>query len=244
MSKYIINILFLFLSFPAFAQEDTADEPSPPPKYVDSVHQLRFGIDILKPVISTFLTAQRSYEFEIDYYFKKDIYVVAEGGWGSAEFETNKLSYSSSNYFARAGINKSMFARMSAKDWDMGFIGARYGIAPIQRSKASYFIEDPFWGNRTGTIPSANMVAHWFEVTGGVRVELVKGLFTGWNVRGKFRLNQNSFKELPPSYIAGYGMGDKNSIFDFNFYLSYAIRWKKAVNNLGDTNNAASSQAK
>jgi hypothetical protein len=40
-------------------------------------------------------------------------------------------------------------------------------------------------------------------------------------------MNGSSFKDLAPLYIAGYGRGDKNSIFDFNMYLSYAIRWDR-----------------
>jgi len=56
-------------------------------------------------------------------------------------------------------------------------------------------------------------------------VEIFKGLFAGWTIRGKFRLNQAPFRELPPAYIAGYGKGDKNAIFDFGFYINYAIRW-------------------
>jgi len=103
----------------------------------------------------------------------------------------------------------------------------RYALAFIERSEARYTIFDNFWGNTSGTIPGKNMTAHWLELTGGVRVELAKGLFTGWTIRGKFLLNGNQFKDLPPPYVAGYGRGDKNSIFDFNFYISYAIRWKK-----------------
>jgi hypothetical protein len=65
------------------------------------------------------------------------------------------------------------------------------------------------------------------ELTGGMRVELVKGLMAGWNLRGKFMMNGKSFKDLSPLNIAGYGKGDKNAAFDFNVYMSYAIRWKK-----------------
>jgi hypothetical protein len=65
------------------------------------------------------------------------------------------------------------------------------------------------------------------EVTGGMRVELVKGLMAGWNVRGKFLLNTADFRDLAPLYVAGYGRGEKNAVFDFNLYLGYAIRWRK-----------------
>ena len=51
----------------------------------------------------------------------------------------------------------------------------------------------------------------------GVRVEIIKQVFVGWSIRGKFLLNAKKFTELPPYYIAGYGRGEKKSIFDFKF---------------------------
>jgi hypothetical protein len=135
------------------------------------------------------------------------------------------LSYRSNNIFFRTGFNKTIFPPTTRKDWDIVCIGLRYAVGLIQRGQASYLIKDSIWGTHSGTIPAQNKTAHWFEITGGVSVELFHGLFAGWNVRGKFLVNQKAFQELPPSFIAGYGKGDNNSNFDFNFYLSYAIRW-------------------
>jgi hypothetical protein len=47
----------------------------------------------------------------------------------------------------------------------------------------------------------------------------------GWNLRGRFLLNETSFRELRPVFIAGYGRGDRSLILDFNVFLSYSIRW-------------------
>lgn len=232
MSKYFINIFLVLLPFAAFAQEaDSVTEEETETQVIraDSFSQVRFGFDISRPVWNYFLEDRTGYEFALDYYYKKELYFVAEGGWGSARLDYADLRYSSNNAFIRAGINKGMLKRLSPHDWDMGFIGVRYGVAPISRSQASYTIIDSFWGNTSGTIPADNMTLHWAEVVGGIRVELVKGLFAGWSVRGKFRINKSDFQELPPSYIAGYGKGDKGSIFDFNFYIDYAIRWKRAA---------------
>lgn len=227
MLRYITSILFLLLSIPAFAQdEDTAAAPA---ISVDSFHQFRIGIDISRPIINAFIKERQSYELEADYYHKKDLYFVAETGWGSADVtdSAQQLVYNTSNIFFKAGINKAMIARISNKDWDIAFMGLRYGVGLIQRSTATYTTYDNFWGSTTGTIPAKSYTAHWFELTGGVKMELVPGFFAGWNVRARFMLNRKSFSELPPSYIAGYGRGDKGSIFDFNFYLNYAIRWSK-----------------
>jgi hypothetical protein len=229
MLKYFINILFLLLSFSVSAQEieEMEEEETTKPVSVDSFSQVRLSFDVSRPVWNYFLTSRQSYEFAFDYYFKKDLYFVAEAGWGNATVDYIDLKYNTSNTFFRLGINKSLLKRQSSKDWDMGFVGVRYGLAPIQRSVASYIVIDSFWGSTAGTIPAKNMTLHWAEVTAGVNVEVWKGLFAGWTIRGKFRINKGDFKELPPYYVTGYGKGDKGSVFDFNFYLGYAIRWRR-----------------
>jgi hypothetical protein len=218
------------LSAPAFAQDADTTDVDNPKVSMDSLHQLRFSVDISKPVINAFIKQRQAYEFEIDYYYKKELYFVAEGGWGSADVidSAKTLVYNTSNVFLKAGINKAMLPRMSKKDWDLLLLGARYGIGFINRSNASYTTYDNFWGTTTGAVPAKSYTAHWAEITAGMKVELIRGFFAGYNVRARFLLNRKSFSELPPSYIAGYGKGDKGSIFDFNFYLSYAIRWQKA----------------
>lgn len=197
----------------------------------DSLHQLRISFDISKPLskllVKDSLSFRESFEFEVDFYHKKELYLVAEGGWGSGKVDYPDLRYSTKNTFFKAGVNKSLLVRRGVHDWDQAFIGVRYAMAFINRSDAYYESDSNFyWGKTSGIIPGDKMIAHWFEVTAGTRLEVWRGIFIGWNIRGKFRLNKKAFQELPPYFIAGYGKGDKNSIFDFNFYLSYAIRWQ------------------
>ena len=226
MLKYFISSVLLLLSFACHAQMDDDDSTA---KVVisDSLRQLRFNFDLSKPAVNFFQNDRSEYNLSVDYYYKKEIYLVAEGGFGNAKVNYDDLKYNSNNTFFKIGVDKSLFARNSNHDWDMAFIGARYGIGLIHRGAASYTVVDSFWGNTYETKEAKDVTAHWFEVTGGVRLEVVKSLFVGWNIRGKFRLNQGAFKELPPSYIAGYGKGDKNAVFDFNFYVGYALRWQK-----------------
>ncbi len=198
----------------------------PPVVLPPKTRQLRLGVDISKPIAAALQKDRMGIELMVDYYLRKELYLVAEGGGGNVRYHYPDLSYDASNTFFRFGIDKSMLARMDPGDWDMVFIGARYGMALVQMSSASYITKDPFWGETSGTLPARRFTGHWFEVTGGMRVEMVKGFFIGWNVRGRFLLNRSAFRELAPLYVAGYGRGDKNGIFDFNFYLSYALRKK------------------
>ncbi len=226
MLRYFISILLMAVTLPAFAQDDEDSRPA----VKDSAHQIRIGFDVSKVVYNQLQSDKQkriAYEVELDYYWKKDVYWVLDAGLGNASLDYTDLSYKSDNVFFKAGINKSLLPRLKTSDWDMAFIGLRYGVGLINRGDANYTITDSTWGTSSGTIPGSSLTAHWMEITGGVRVEVVKQFFIGWNVRGKFMLNPKQFKELPPYYIAGYGKGEKSTAFDFNVYVSYAMRWAK-----------------
>lgn len=220
-------------ALPVFAQSDTAtnaEEKTPDrPKNIAG-HQLSIGFDIAAPVRNYLTNNRYSYELEVSYYHKKEYYWVAEGGWGGSDVNFNDLKYNTTNYFGRLGFNKSILYRESTHDWDMMFIGMRAALSNVNRGNATYTVIDSVWGNQPGVSAGKNFVAGWLEITTGMRVELAKGLLAGWNLRGKFLMNGRSFKDLAPINIAGFGRGDKNANFDFNLYLSYAIRWSRKNN--------------
>ena len=197
-------------------------------------HQLCFGADIVHPINNAFVSDRFGYEFEMDYYTHNELYLAAEGGWGGSTVAYTDLKYNTTNNFFRFGFNKSILTRDRPTDWDMMFIGFRAGIADVNRAPATFTVLDSVWGNTTGTAPGKSFLAYWAEITGGMRVEFVRGLFGGWNIRGKFLMNGRSFNDLAPLYIAGYGKGDKNVNFDFNVYISYGIRWRRRNSALSD----------
>ncbi len=201
-----------------------------PKKKIQAGRQLCIGIDAVHPVLNSLVSDRFGYEFAIDYYTHNEMYLTAEGGWGGATVNYSDLKYGSTNNFLRFGFNKSILARDRPTDWDMMFIGFRAGVSDVHRTPATFTVMDSVWGNASGSAPGKNFFAYWAEITGGMRVEFVRGLFGGWNIRGKFMLNGRSFNDLAPLYIAGYGKGDKNVNFDFNVYISYGIRWKRRSN--------------
>jgi hypothetical protein len=224
--KYIISLLLLLSQVCAYAQDGDSDTTK---RKIETkgLHQLCIGIDIAQPITSALAKNRNGYEMTIDYFCGKETYAVLEGGFGNAKVDYADLKYSSTNTFFRIGINKSILTRLTSNDWDMGFIGVRYGIAAINRSAGTYTVIDAFYGNTTGTIAAKSFLGHWAEIVGGMRVAIIKDLSAGWTIRGKFLLNAGAFKELSPSYVAGYGKGDKTSAFDYNFYINYAIHWSK-----------------
>lgn len=197
------------------------------PKKDNSGRHLSFGIDIFHPVLNQYITNEKGYEFTLDYYTKRDIYLAADAGWGSSNVNYPDLKYATDNKFFRFGVNRSLLLRKDSADWNNLFIGFRLGGANVNRTQASYIVIDSLWGSTLGIEPAKNFMAYWIELTMGVRVQIVKDISMGWNVRAKFLLNGKSFLDLAPLYIAGYGRGDKNSVFDYNLYLYYSISWKR-----------------
>lgn len=213
-SNCLFFISLLLFSGGALAQDSTRMQ-----------RQLRLGIDLFQPIINAGSDQKKSYEVSADFRFNKTIYLVAEGGFGQSNYHYPDLSYNTTISFLRLGFDKSLLPTLSRNDWDMAFVGLRYGLALINRNEAAFVYNDPLYGRVAGTVPGKNLTAHWLEITGGVKVFVWKNIFAGWSVRGKFLLNQKSFRELAPNYIAGYGRGDKNTNFGFNFYVGYGLRW-------------------
>lgn len=183
----------------------------------------RIGIDISSLLLSPFQKYVHNYEVQLDVYYKKNIHFIAEGGYGSSKVDNSFIKYNSRNTFIRLGIDQTFFNKEFKGDFDNAFVGLRYGFSRINRGEASYFIQDDIWGNQVGSISSSKFNAHWMELTGGFRMEIVKHVFAGWNIRMKTFLNPKSFEELPPGYVAGYGRGDKNTAFSYNLYLLYGF---------------------
>lgn len=183
----------------------------------------RIGIDLTKIAASFLQNNYNVFEAQADVYYKKDLYFAAEFGYGNSKVSNQYLNYKSNNTFIRLGLDKTFFGRDFKGDFDNAFVGLRYGLAFINRGESTYAIEDIIWGNTNGIIPSESFLAHWLELTGGFRMELVKNIFVGWNARVKTFINPKKFELLPPSYVAGYGRGDKNTAFSYNLYLLYGF---------------------
>lgn len=227
------SLLLVTCFCPAIAQTDTVAVDTTTEikvKKKDSAgHQLCIGVDIFHPIVNHFLTGRSANEFEADYYLRNEFYGAMELGWGSSSVNYPDLKYNTTNTFLRLGFNKTILPRDNPRDWDMMLFGLRLAAANINRSSATFMINDTVWGNTHDSTLARKppFTAVWVELTLGMRVAIISNFFAGWNIRGKFMMNGKSFSDLAPLYIAGYGRGDKNSAFDFNVYISYAIRWKR-----------------
>ena len=211
------------------AAQSAPDSTLPKGKTDSAGHQFCIGIDVFHPVVNLFASGRSAWELSFDNYMHNEYYGVAELGWGSASVNYSNLKYNTSNTFLRLGFNKSILPRDRRSDWDMMFFGLRCAVANVHRSSATFNIADSVWGNtRDSAVASKpSFPAIWAELDLGMRVAIGRSFFAGWTFRGKFMLNAKSFQDLAPQYIAGYGRGDKNTAFDLNVHISWALRWDR-----------------
>lgn len=218
------------LKTPAAVKDSTVvrDSTATGKKRAPFERQFRLGADIYRPIASLAYRNRYGLELMADYTFREDKYLVLEAGYGGGKIDYDYLKYNTRNTFVKLGIDVSMFDKLDNKDWDIIFVGFRYGMGIGQRGPATFTVTNPFGSPTQDQTPARNYWAHWGEITAGMRFELLPRFFAGWNVRAKFFLNANTFDgAVAPNYIAGYGTGDKSTSFDFNFYCAYAIRWYK-----------------
>ncbi len=192
------------------------------------LHQLRFGIDVLRLGMNFGNPTSQGYNFSGDYLLRSSWYLVAEAGYGKGQIDYPNLKYTSNSAFIKLGGDKSLLLPVNAIDLDYVFFGFRYGLGFGQRGETWYKTSSLFGSEHEGTIAADNFIAHWGEMNAGIRTEFWKGIYAGWNFRAKFLLNGKSFaNNVSPNYIAGYGSADKSTIFDFSIFVMYAIKWTK-----------------
>src|SRR3569833_398226 len=76
------------------ADTTTADTTETEVKLPEATsHQLTFSFDATQPFINSASSVREGYEFAIDYYLHKELYLVLEGGWGSAHVNYTDLAY-------------------------------------------------------------------------------------------------------------------------------------------------------
>lgn len=188
--------------------------------------QVRIGLDLSRFAFNAMNTNSNSFEAQADYALRNN-FLSVEAGFGKGNYSYSHLDYKSNSTFIRFGVDKPLLEKSHEQDYDLFFVGVRYGAGFGNRGKASYTIVNIFGDPILGFVPAQSFFAHWGELTLGVKVEMWQNLYAGWNFRAKFLLNASSFDQLAPNFIAGYGAADRTTNFDFNFYVAYGIKWKK-----------------
>lgn len=233
MYKFIISLFLFFVFGSGFAQETEIEKSELEQDSIvyKTAYGLRLGADISKPIKSTIDGFYNS-GFEIigDYRISKRFYVAAELGY---EDETNQEDYTNSRAkgsYARLGFNYNAYDNWLDMNNEI-FVGYRYGFSLFEQTLNSYTPNigiEYFPANTITPNTTADLSAHWSELTVGAKVETFSNLFVGFSFSYKILMGvkeQEGFKTL---YSPGFNrIFDSGTGFGFNYTISYLIPFSK-----------------
>ncbi len=219
---------------PSYAQTDEADTTA---RRAFNIRPsvLRVGVTLNDLIRTATNAADTRYSFQGDLAFGRFM-LVGEYGVANTKQRNNPdrlaspYTYDSQGSFLRVGVDVNLLKDREANDYDAAgsilLFGLRFGRAQIN-DELSYELVDEIWGTTVLTQQNDGLAATWAEMTAGVKVEVVKNLFLGYNLRFKFAQGFSDEPTLLPYHIPGFGRSDRTERFGFDYSIFYRIPLKR-----------------
>lgn len=196
---------------------------------------LRIGVTLNDLIRTATNAADTRYSFQGDLAFGRFM-LVTEYGVANTQQQNNPdrlalpYTYDSQGSFLRVGVDVNLLKDREANNYDAAgsilLFGLRFGRAQIN-DQLSYELVDPLWGTSVLTQENDGLVATWAEMTAGVKVEVFRNVFLGYNLRFKFAQGFSDEPELLPYYLPGFGRSDRPERFGFDYSVFYRIPLKR-----------------
>lgn len=244
-SGFVFNLLLCLVIHATFSQDqDSASVENKPAqteiKFEDDrlLNGIRFGTDISGPVYGLLVNNDKfklynRYELTADLGIKR-FFIVADFGTGTFErnytdsFPTRSF-YKSDGRYLRIGGDY----RISKSAKSFLFFGGRLGTAFFTESaRITTFPREingveVIEGTTTPIEIDRKLVANWFELTTGIKVEIWKNFYLGYNFRFKFLIPSKAIKSEEPLDIPGFGTANRISSLGFSFNVMYRFPFGK-----------------
>ncbi len=219
-----ISILFLVTPNMAFSQRSADIESLLKNEGVPIGFTV--GVNIATPVISFFDNSRTGVSFMTRINIFEDWFFNGEVGYENVSSNISTLNYQSNGTFLKIGGEKNLLSKKKTLT-DNIFIGVQYGMALQEQSASSIIVENGYWEDYRGSIPSETVQTHWIEVSGGPRAELLKNLYFGWKIHIMTSVALIGQENLKPYAVPGFGNGDKRVNGGFSYTVEYMFPWKK-----------------
>ncbi len=203
---------------------------------------LRVGVSVNNLLRTVVRNNDTQYSFQADAVFGRYM-LVAEYGRAELQrsnFAENPFTYQSQGSFFRFGPDVNLLVNQAKNsfraDGDIIFFGLRFARAQVTDAMTLQTRDDTedidgnnnaFWPSQEITTQNSNRGVIWLEMTAGMKVQLYRNIFLGYNLRFKFARNFAGEPSLIPYEIPGFGPGENEESFRFDYYLIYQIPFKK-----------------
>jgi hypothetical protein len=202
-----------------------------PKDSISSPKGIKIGIDLARYLNMALQDGLVESEVQLDLNVAKKFFIVLEGGYSGVERDFNiynsdstatcLFNYKSTGGFGRIGFDYNLLKKEFINSVTLGL---RFGASNQNHYAENILFHDGYWGDTE--IPDFTKqpyYALWAEVVIGMKIELFKNVFLGWNARGKLILDKSNNDDFKPYIVPGFGDLNTNTNLGFNYYVLYRI---------------------
>lgn len=236
--RKLINILLVIIFFPFFVVAQSNDSEAV--REIRNVYTgeafraLSVHADIFSPIMGIITNKDiKTFELQTDINLYDKFFPTIEAGFGSISTALkNGQTYNSSSPFFRIGINYNLLNNATVDGTpkvihSYPFLGLRYGFGAFNYKMNNIPLNDGYWGiDKRYDFESNGVYGGWFEIVGGIRVDIYRGITMGWSVRLKTAFHSPDKAKL--WWTPGYGFTSSGQ-FSFNYTVGYTFRTRSEI---------------
>ena len=194
-------------------------------------YALRFGFDPLKIALSQTDKNYNGFEIAGDINFFKNLFFSIEFGTEDKTKQSEKINFTTTGSYIKLGADYNMYKNWKGMNNHI-YIGIRFANSIHKQRVNSFYLRnsDFLWGNElitsgTGIGLRENLNASWIEFVTGIKVQVLKNIYMGFNVRFNRLFNDKKPMNFDNLYIPGFNKKTDENIFGagFNYTISYSI---------------------
>ncbi|TXK71228.1 hypothetical protein FT993_10945 [Mesonia sp. HuA40] len=189
---------------------------------------IRVGLDLAKITRSFLDDDYEGVEITTDYRIGKKLFLAGEIGNEKKVYDEDYLYGNTQGQYIKLGVNYNAYENWGNMQNEI-YAGFRYGYANFTQQLDAFEIynTDLFFPRdlRTVNREFKNLSAHWVEIQGGAKAEILNNLFLGIHLQLKVLLNQKEPDGFGNLYIPGFHRVNANSSIGvgYGYSLSYLI---------------------
>lgn len=138
--------------------------------------------------------------------------------------------YTSKGDYYKIGVDVNLLRDKKADTYDARgdiiFFGLKYAFSIID-DEVSFSTPENFWETSAINQRNENLMVSWVEMNAGVKVAIFKHVFLGYTLRYRFAQNSAGRSSLVPYRVPGFGSGEDESNFGFDYHIFYQIPFRK-----------------
>lgn len=178
------------------------------------------GTNIGRMIYQWSFDGPQEYNIFINLPWKKTIHWEIETGAGKNNINYSHLKYNTHSWFINVQFQYNLISASHQKDKDRFYLAPYIGYHQGRIEDAELYIK------QTNFLLQENLAStSFYKATLGIKLGLEVEVFSNWLLswqgQAGLLLAPNSFTEIKPNYIAGYGNADQNISFRFGFNVSY-----------------------